>query len=318
MTGLVLTDEVVAPERDVVLEERRMRTDADPAARLSEAMSAALFLNHPYRFPVIGWEHEIRALNRDDAIAFYERFYTPSNAILIVAGDVDAAEVRTLAEATYGKVPNRFTPAPRLRPQEPPPIAARRLSLADARVRQPTVTRTYQAPSYATATGPTAHALELLATILGGGSTSRLYRALVVDQGIAASAATYYWGTSLDRTRFGIYATLRPDVSHERIEAAIDAEIKRLIEDGVTAAELERAKTRLVAETIYDRDSQSSLARAFGSALTTGGTVKDVVEWPDRVRAVTAEQVQAAAHAVLDIRASVTGWLESAPAGETK
>lgn len=309
MSNLILTDEVVLPERDVVLEERRMRVDSDPSSQLGEAVSATLWMNHPYGLPIIGWEHEIRTLDRQDAIAFYDRYYTPNNAILVVAGDVDAAGVRKLAEETYGKVERRADPGVRARPQEPAQLAARRVALDDARVRQPSISRFYLAPSYTTAKGEEAHALDVLAIVLGGGSTSRLYRSLVVEQGIAASAGAYYGGSALDENRFGVYGLPRPGTSLEDIEKAIDAEIARLLTDGVTEAEVERAKTRLIADTIYDLDSQSSLARVFGAALTTGKSVKDVLDWPERIRAVTAEDVRNAARDVLVLRQSVTGLL---------
>src|SRR3954463_8054745 len=115
MTGLALTDDVVRPELNVVLEEQNMRVANNPGARLGEQMEAALYLNHPYGRPVIGWRHEIEQLNRDDALAFYRRFYTPNNAILVIAGDVTADAVRTLAEETYGKVPRVAEIKPRVR-----------------------------------------------------------------------------------------------------------------------------------------------------------------------------------------------------------
>ena len=123
MTGLVLNDPVVLPERDVVLEERRMRTDNDPGAQLGEAMQAALFVNHPYGRPVIGWEQEIGKLNREEALAFYRRFYAPNNAIVVIAGDVTPEEVRALAEKTYGAVPKNDAIRSRSRPREPEPRA---------------------------------------------------------------------------------------------------------------------------------------------------------------------------------------------------
>jgi zinc protease len=316
MTGLVLTDDVVLPERDVILEERRSRTDSDPAAQLSEAVSATLWMNHPYGLPIIGWSHEIASLTREDALAFYEKYYTPNNAILVVAGDIDAAEVKKLAGETYGKVKRRADPPERSRPREPVQVAARRVALADARVRQPSVSRVYLAPSYRTAEGADAYALDVLAIIFGGGSTSRLYRSLVVDQGIAAGAGAYYGGSSLDDSRFVIYASPRPDHSLAELEAALDAEVAKLIKDGINTDELERAKTRLIADTVYDLDSQASLARTFGSALATGMEIKDVLDWPERIRAVTADEVIAAAKKVLLLRQSVTGLLESVPAGD--
>ncbi|WP_229729186.1 M16 family metallopeptidase [Agaricicola taiwanensis] len=315
MTGLVLSDEVVNPERDVVLEERRMRTDNDPGSRLSEAIAATLFVNHPYGTPIIGWQHEIEQLDRANALSFYDRFYTPNNAIVVVAGDVTTGEVRTLAEATYGKIERRGDVGPRMRPAEPDLLAARRVTLADPRARQPSLTRTYIVPSYANAEGRQAHALDLLAFILGGGSTSRLHRSLVADQSIAASAGSYYQGDALDQSRFVVYAIPRENIDMERLEKALDAELSKIVKDGVTAEELTRAKKRLVAETIYAQDSQTTLARAYGTTLTTGGTVEDVKEWPSVIEAVSAEEIQAAAKLALQINRSVTGLLltEEAP-----
>src|SRR6202012_5334293 len=135
MTGLVLKDENVLPERDVVLEEFNMRVANNPDARLSEQIMAALYLNHPYGRPVIGWRQEIEKLDREDALAFYRRFYAPNNATLVIAGDIDAAEVPRRAERTFGAVaPQPAIPAQRIRPQEPAPIAPRTVTFADPRV----------------------------------------------------------------------------------------------------------------------------------------------------------------------------------------
>ncbi|TCK30182.1 zinc protease [Ancylobacter aquaticus] len=308
MTGLVLTDEVVLPERDVVLEERRMRTDNDPASQLSEAAQAAMFVNHPYGHPIIGWEDEIRQLNREDALAFYRRFYTPNNAILVVAGDVEPEEVRKLAEETYGKVARRAETAERVRPQEPPPRAERRLTLADGRVGQPSLSRSYLVPSYRGDKQESA-ALDVLSQVLGGGSTGRLYRSLVVDKAVAANAGAWYQSTALDDTRFGLSVTPRPEVTMEALETALDETIAALAKDGPDPAELERAKTRLVAEAIYAQDNQATLARIYGAALATGSTAQDVQIWPDLVKAVTAEQVRDAARRWLVPARAVTSQL---------
>lgn len=309
MTGLVLTDENVLPERDVVLEERRSRTDNDPGAQLSEAVQAALFANHPYGNPIIGWEHEIRQLNRADALAFYRRHYAPNNAILIVAGDVTPDEVRTLAEKTYGVIPADSSIAPRARPQEPEPRTHRRVELIDPRVKQPQLSRNYLTPSYRQAKPGEAEALDVLSHILGSGSLSRLYRALVVEQEIAVNAGAWYQATMYDNGRFGVYATPRPGVTLEKLETALDAVIEKIAAEGVQPAELERAKTRLIADAVYAQDSQSRLARMYGAALMAGATVEDVQEWPDRIRAVPAEAVRDAARKWLQLRRSVTGRL---------
>jgi len=309
MTGLQLTDDVVLPEREVVLEERRTRTDNDPAAQLAEALTAALYVNHPYGRPIIGWMHEIRQLSRESALDFYKRFYTPNNAVLVLAGDLDDKEARTLAEKTYGKVPRVAETAPRIRPIEPEPRAHRRLTLADARVRQPSMSRYYLVPSYRTATGNEAEALEILSHVLGGGQTSRLYRTLVVEKGLAASAGAWYQGTALDATRFGVYASPRPGISLQDLEAALDRVIEDIAEKGVEAEEIDRVKTRIIASTIFSQDNQTTLARIYGAAITTGMSAASVKEWPDKVRAVTREEVQAAAKKWLDLKRAATGHL---------
>jgi zinc protease len=309
MTGLVLTDAAVAPELKVVLEEQNQRVANNPRARLSEQIDAALYLNHPYGRPVIGWRNEIEKLNREDALAFYKRFYTPNNAVLVVAGDVTTDEIRTLAEATYGKVPKVAEIGPRLRPQEPAQVAPRHVTLADAQVQQPSLHRAYLVPSSTTAKPGESEALEVLSFILGHGTTSRLYRTLVVEREIAVGAGGWYNGTALDATQFGVYGSPKPGVTLPKLEDAIDAVIDEVVANGVTPDEVDRAKARLVADAIYAQDSQSTMARWYGAALTTGSTVEAVQTWPDRLRAVTADAVNAAAKAWLDKRRSVTGHL---------
>lgn len=308
MENLVLTDEVVAPERDVVLEERRMRVDSDPGARLSETLDAMLYVNHPYGTPVIGWPAEIEALSRDNAIAFYDRFYTPNNAILVVAGDVNAQEVRALAEKTYGAVRRRAEPGARNRPAPQLVPGTRQVTLNDARVNQPNVRQVWLVPSYTTAEGRDALALDLLSEILGGGSTSRLYRQLVADDAIAASAGGWYQSTSLDDTSFMIYAVPRDGHTLEELGTATRKVIDALIANGVSAEELERAKKSLLSSALYAQDSQSTLARMFGAAMTTGTSIQDVRDWPAKVSAITAEEVQAAAAKYL-VRPPVTAYL---------
>jgi zinc protease len=309
MTGLVLSDDVVLPELQVVLEEQNMRVANNPGARLGEQVVAALYLNHPYGRPVIGWRHEIEQLNREDALAFYRRFYTPNNAVVVVAGDVTAAEVKTLAESTYGKVKPLGPVGARLRPKEPIPQAVRHVTLADPRVAQPSLQRSYLVPSYATAQPGEAEALDVLAHVLGSGSTSRLYRTLVAEKGIATSAGAWYQGSALDLSRLGVYATPKPGVTLPQLEDAMDAAIAVIADEGISVSELERAKTRMIADVVYDQDNQATLARWYGTALTTGMSVESVRTWPDRIRTVTADAVRAAARQFLDKRRSVTGYL---------
>ncbi len=243
MTGLAFDESVVGPERDVVLEERKMRVDADPAAQLGEEFSAALFVHHPYGTPIIGWEHEIEGLNRDDAFAYYQRFYTPENAILVVAGDTDAATVRRLAEETYGAIPARGEAPVRKRPAEPDPRAARRVSLSDPRVRQPSLRRGWLTPTYLSGDAGEVFALELLAEILGGGTTSRLYRRLCVEADLASGASAYFMGSMVDRAAFQLSVSPRPGVEMAALEAGLDAALAAFLSEGPSELELARART---------------------------------------------------------------------------
>ncbi|CAA7627583.1 pitrilysin family protein [Magnetospirillum sp. SS-4] len=308
MRNLILDEDNFRTERSVVQEERRSRTDNNPAALLAEQMEAALYLNSPYGRPIIGWADEIAALTRDDALAFYRRWYAPDNAILIVAGAVDAAMVRPLAEKYYGPLePSGI--GTRLRTQEPPNRAARRVTLTDARVGQPGWSRLYQAPGYRAGETAMAVPLEVLAEILGGGSTSRLYRALVVDQGLAAAAYADYDPVAVDNGVFRLSASPRPGVALDKLEDAVERELSRITHDGIPADEVERAKTRLVAQAAYARDSLHTGARVLGQALAVGMSVAEVESWPDRIAAVTPDQMAEAARRVLDPKASVTGLL---------
>ncbi|WP_417772559.1 M16 family metallopeptidase [Stappia sp.] len=302
MENLVLTDEVVTPEREVVKEERRMRVDSDPSSLLGETLDAMLYVNHPYGTPVIGWPDEITALSRDDAITFYNRFYTPNNAVLVVAGDVTADEVRKLAEETYGKVARRAEPGARIRPEPQQLRGALQVSLADPRVNQPSLRQAWLVPSYTSAIradaengARTAASLDVLSEVLGGGSTSRLYKTLVIDKGIASSAGGWYQSSALDETQFAIYAVPADGAKMEDVAAAADEAIATLVRDGITEEELERAKTSLLSSALYAQDSQTSIARIFGVALTTGSSVEAVRDWPALIGSITAADVQKAA-----------------------
>ncbi|MEI8145763.1 MAG: pitrilysin family protein, partial [Alphaproteobacteria bacterium] len=309
MTNIVITDEVVAPEREVVLEERRSRTDSDPGARLGERMSAAIWRDHPYGIPIIGWENEIRALNREDALAFYRRHYAPNNAVLVVAGDVAPADVIRLAEATYGQTPANPAISSRSRPRMTARTTAERVQLADRRVAQPSLSHAVVVPSYATGKPGEAEALDVLGHILGSNPNGRLYSALVTAKGIAANAGAFYSGGALGEGRFGLFASPRAGIGLGRLEVAIAEVIAPVVQDGITETELTRAKTRLVADSIFSQDSQQSMARMYGSSLVSGATIQDLQDWPNRIRRVTRDDVMVAARQALDLSRAVTGEL---------
>ncbi len=316
MENLRLTKEEVATERQVILEERRSRIDNNPTALLDEQMNAALYLSHPYGIPVIGWEHEMAKLSREDALRFYKRYYAPNNAILVVAGDVTPEEVKRLAENTYGKVPANPEVDGRERPQEPQHIAARRLVLKDPRAGNASFHRYYVAPSYTTAKPGEAEALDLLMKIVADGATSRLYKKLVVDDKIAATSGGDFSGWGLDSGAISIYAVAGPGVGLDKIEAAADGVLDDIRANGVTAAELERAKKTFLADYIYESDNQASLARRYGWGVSVGRTLADIEGWPHAIAKVTLEDVKKAAATYLDKRRSATGWLlPEAPEG---
>jgi len=295
MENLILTDEVIGPERQVIIEERRMRTDNNPAAMLGEEARATLYLNSPYRNPVIGWKQEMEALNREDAIAFYNRFYTPNNALLIIAGDVTPEKARELAIATYGTVKQRAQTPPRIRPQEPVSRTMRAVTMHDARVTEATYQQYWVVPSYHNAQPGEAEALDLLGEILGGGNRSRLYQHLVVEKGIAASVGSGYQGTAVDDGMFYVYGLPRGNAGLEELRAAVDAEIANIIKNGVTETELEQARKRFVKNMVFSLDSPTGLAQIYGAALATGQTAEDVDKWPDRLKAVKAADIKAVA-----------------------
>jgi len=309
MVNLKLSETDVAVEREVIIEERNQRVENNPRALFREQKNAVQYLNHRYGVPIIGWRHEMVALDQTKARAFYDRYYAPNNAILIVAGDVTPDEVRELAETHYGPIPANPDLPERTRPQEPPQTSERRLIFRDARVAQPYVSRSYLAPERDSGAQETAAALSILSDILGGGTTSVLAEKLQFDDQIATFTGAFYGGTSLDDTTFDFIVVPTPGVTLEEAEAGLDRALAEFLETGVDAEQLERIKFQMRASQIYARDSVNSLANRYGRALTQGLTVQDVQDWPDILQEVTADDVMSAARMVLDRRTSVTGYL---------
>ncbi|MGB0797705.1 MAG: M16 family metallopeptidase [Planktomarina sp.] len=310
MTGLQLSVDDIATERDVVIEERNQRTENSPGAMFREQINAAQYLNHPYGIPIIGWRHELSQLNLQDAVAFYKRHYAPNNAILMVAGDVTPDQVRTLAEKHYGVIPANPAVLPRMRPQEPPQLSARRMAFRDPRVSQPYVTRGYLAPERDSGDQKTAAALVYLAEILGGsGATSVLGQELQFETQQAIYTSAYYGGMSLDDTTFGLVAVPAPGVSLQQIEDAMDVVIADFMVADIDTELFDRIKMQLRASEIYAQDDVQGIGRRYGQALTQGLTVQDVKDWPKILQAVTPDDVKQAAELVFNRKASVTGWL---------
>ena len=310
MNNLVLTEEDIVSERGVILEERNQRTENSPNALAREQMRASQFLNHRYGVPIIGWKHEMETLDMDDALSFYDLYYSPNNAILVVAGDVQPDEVLALAQEHYGPIPMEPDLPERFRTQEPPQTAERRLIFEDPRVAQPYVTRSYLAPERDAGAQEDAAALTYLADLLGGSPfTSALGIALQFETSTAVYVGAYYDGLNLDDGTFGFTVVPSEGVSLQEAEDAMDAAIVDFLAAGIDPERMDALRTQLKAGEIYARDNVGGLARRYGVALTSGLTVQDVQAWPDILQAVTAEDVLAVAERVLDRNQSVTGWV---------
>jgi zinc protease len=319
MRNLVFDPVEVTTERSVILEERAQRTDSSAGALFNEQMRAALFLNHPYGIPIIGWRHEMEELSIEDARAFYDTWYHPNNAILIVAGDVTPDEVRALAEEHYGPIPASDALPPRVRPLEPPHIADRRLTYADERVANPYVTISMLAPVREPGDQAEAAALVYLADLLGGGGqTSLMARRLQFEEQRSLYAAAFYDATSVDASSFSLINVPLPGISLEEAEADIWRMVDTFLEEGIDSDQFARIQFQIAAGDIYAEDSTQGLARTYGTELTTGLSVADVESWSEVLAAVTPEDVMEAARRLFADPATVTGYLMRPQADDTQ
>ncbi|MBN8292014.1 insulinase family protein [Rhodobacter sp. NTK016B] len=297
------------PERDVILRERGQTLESSPDRQFGEQLRAALYQNHPYGRPIIGWRHEMEQLTGEIATDFYRVHYSPNNAILVVAGDVEAEDVLELAREYYGPIPAVEDLPERHRPQEPPQLAERRVIMEDARVAQPYVHRLYLTPTRTPDDQRQAAAYQVLAALLGGSAqTSILERRLTYDEGIAISAWAGYSGSGLDSGTFTLGIMPVDGVSLDDAEAALDRVLANFLEEGVDMEQLERVRMQIRAEAIYQLDDTQARAQSLGADLALGFTVEQSEEWLDLLEQVTPEEIMAAARR-LDRHASVTGWL---------
>lgn len=290
MKNLTLREEEVASERQVIIEERRQRIDNQPQAKFQEQMMSALFVNHPYGMPVIGWLHEMRELTREDAFDYYNEWYAPNNAILIVSGDVTLEKLKPLAEKYYGAIPAQTLPE-RLRTRPAPIVAAQRLVMEDPRIGQPVLMKTWRVPRGS-------DAMNTLAEILGGTSTARLYKNLVVDRKLAISVGAGYDPMSLNETTFSIYATPTPGTTLADLESALAQEIANVLANGITLEELNSAKSRSRASMTYYLDSLQGPAIIFGRALSSGFSIDYVENRMARLEKLTIDDIANAARQV--------------------
>lgn len=301
----------VNSELQVILEERRQRTDNDPQAQFSEQMRAVLFNTSPYGIPVIGWRDEMPKLGWKDAEAYYKTWYAPNNAILVVSGDITANELKPLAEKYYGILKARPVPV-HVRPTVPDFPASETLVMRHEDIRQPVFIRGWRAPGFMQDKN-TAYTLQVIEELISGNPATPLYQSLVVKQKLATSIDLSYDGDNRGEGSLWIYASTAPGVSPEQFEAALEKEIRSYIGAGFKEEDIERAKTRMISSAIYARDSVAGPAMVIGQTLAAGGTLDDVEYWPERIRAVTPENVQKALKTYLDpdhpYRQPVTGHL---------
>jgi zinc protease len=310
MNNLRLTPEDIVTERGVILEERNQRTDNNPNALAREQMRAVQYLNHRYGVPIIGWRHEMETLDMDDALDFYDLYYSPNNAILVVAGDVLPRDVFELANKYYGVIPAEENLPERFRSAEPPQTAARRLTYLDDRVAQPYVSRSYLAPERDPGDQETAAALVYLAELLGGSQfSSALGQALQFDTQTAVYAGAGYSGLSLDDATFNVTVVPAQGVTLSDAEVAMDQVLVDFLATDIDPDQMDRIRTQLRAQEIYALDNVEGIANRYGRALAMGLSVEDVQAWPEVLQSVTAEDVLAAAAEVLDSRRSVTMWV---------
>ena len=298
MRGLNPPEEDVVSENKVIQEERRQRTDNDPRSKMAEQLRETLFPNHPYSIPVIGWMHEIEQLTWDDAKSFYDIYYAPNNAIVVVSGDVDADDVYEIAQRTYGLAePENI--GERNRTESPPFIASTTVTLTDETIKEPTFQRAYRVPS-SRVNKEESLALQILEEVMGGGSSSRLYKSLVVDEKIVTDVSLNYSASAWDDATLYISAVSTSEEDLDKAQESIDNQLRLIIKDGITTGELSDAVKRLQADAIYALDSVSGPAMILGYNLITGSTLDDIEYWAHDIETVTADQVQSVAKKYLN------------------
>ena len=309
MRNIDLSEEAVKTERDVVLAERKQVVDSDVTRQFGEQMAAALYQNHPYSVPIIGWMHEIKALNRQDALAFYQTYYAPNNAVVVITGDITLKDAKALAQQHYGPLKPSVLP-PRVSLSEPPHLAHRRLSMNDARVSMPTWERQYIVPSALNAQEDnTPFALQVLSALLASGDTGLLHEHLVHDLGLANAVSVDYDAQRRGPSVFEISVVpsnpAKP--AFQKIESSLE-DVLNTLETRLTEEDIARVKTTLVAEATFARDGLFYPGMIVGQTLSIGQPVDYIETWPSRIASVTKQDIVAALK-TLRLENAVTGTL---------
>lgn len=314
MANLKLTEEEFQPERNVVIQERLWAVDDRPSSRLFEQFKATAFMSSPERNPVIGWMDDIKNYTLEDLQAWYDRWYSPSNATLVIVGDITPDEVMTYAQQTYGQIPAREIAPPRSA-VEIPQQGQRRIILKDA-VPVPSLLIGFHAPTLVTAEDPTdVYALAVLSSILGGNDSSRLTQALVRDTQLASSAGSFYRFLGRLGTQFALSAQPNPGITVAELEAALLEQISRLQTEPVTQSELNRVLAQAEAAHVFSQDSIQSQANMLGMLVSVGLPASTFDDYVSNLRQVTPEDIQRVANQYLQLDQSTVAILE--PSGET-
>lgn len=304
-----VTKAQVDAERQVILKERQQTIDNQPIARFWEQVNAALYPNHPYQRPVIGWKNEMETLGYDVATKFFNDYYTPSNAILVLSGDTTLDEVRPLLAKTFAKVPARPA-AVKADWQVPTPSVKKIVRMTSPQVQETIWSRHYLVPPPRPTTIADSDALLVLSKIIGDGRTGRLYRRLVVKDKIANSASAAYDASSLGPAHWSLTVVPKQQIPLKKIRAVIQDEVHQLLQKGVTAQEVKDATQSLKIETVYARDSVSGPANIVGRALASALDLNTVERWPQRMDHVTVAAVNKAAHALFENENALTAILQ--------
>lgn len=304
---LDIKKELATPELAVVLDERRQRVEDEPFAPLMQQMAAALFPHHPYGIPVIGWKEEVEAFTVDDAKKFYSTWYQPSNTVVVVSGDVNAADVFALAKKTFGALPGKVVP-PRTRSVDPPFKGDVTIQLEHEHVRETTVLRSIKvAPSRLNQAN--SYALQMLEELLDGSDASYLPKRLIQEKNIASVVSANYQGDTYDHGQFTFSLVPKPGVTVDQAIAALDAALKDYAAQLPADTDVTAARTGLQRQAILARDSVMGPAQAIGLAISTGDTLEEVESWPEKIAAVTPDSIQQALKTILE-SPSVTGILK--------
>lgn len=306
----------IAPEHQVIIEERRQRTDNDPKALFSEQLRSVLYNQSPYGVPIIGWKEEMPNITWEKAKDYYQKWYAPNNAILIVSGDVTGTEMKSLAEKYYGFLPRKDIPT-HIRPLVPDAPAPVIVTFNNEAVQQPVYMKAVLAPSFVQ-NKKESYALQVLENTISSGAATQLYQSLVVKQKLAVNIDMNYDDSNRGQGSLWIYATPADGITLTKLETAIADEFRQMIKNGIAEEEISKAKTRMIDSAIYARDSIQGPAQIIGQAMASGASLDDVEFWPQRVDEVTSAQVTDALKKYLDPdhphRYGVTGYM--LPPGE--